>query len=228
LRCLCSINVIFVFIFHIPMVISYTEAVESDFKGTILDIETCGSFHKYYDDSRNYKEISPVIFGYINSESLVVRCAAWRGSLEKLCDEIRVVVPRLDKPLYAFNSVFERGVLYHSCNLMVNFDGELNLDGKETLRKARLALGIGNYDDPFKDDDAKCTHSWDLECRLGLGDSKSRLSIMHNRSSLLKQRDILLKRGSRAPDELKLFYDVPVISNDAVASDFVTSTLHTL
>lgn len=205
------------------MVISYVEDIESDFKGTIIDIETYGSFRKGYDDSRTYKDISPVIFGYINSKQLEVRCAAWHSSLEKLYEDIRVLIPRLDKPLYAFNTVLERGVLYHSCNIIVHFDGELNLSSKESLRKARLALGIENYDDPFKDDDLKCTHSWDLECRIGVGYSNSRLSISHNRSSLLKQKDILIKRGSRTPDELKLFYDMAVSNIDVTATDFVTS-----
>jgi hypothetical protein len=204
------------------MVISYREELESDFEGTVIDIETWGNFHKQYDDSRGYREIIPVIFGYINDERLEVRCAAWRSSLESLHSEIKEVVPRLDKPLYAFNSIFMRGVLYHSCDLVVHFDGELNLDHKESIRKARLALGIENYEDPFKDDRGKCVHQWDLECRLGLGDDDSRLSIRHIRSRLLKERDILLKRGFRPPDDLKLFIGEAVITDDVEASDLVT------
>jgi hypothetical protein len=205
------------------MAISYIEATESDFKGTIIDIETWGNSIKRFDDSRAYSRVTPVIFGYINDERLEVRCAAWHSSQEKLCSEMEQIVPRLDKPLYAFNTVYERGVLYHSCGLVVDFDGELNLNPKESLRKARLALGIPNYDDPFKDDTVKCVRHWDLECRLGLGDSVSRLSLRHNRSRLLKERDILLKRGSRTPDYLKLFTVDATISNDNQAVDLVTS-----
>ena len=66
------------------MVISYVEDIESDFKGTIIDIETYGRFRKHYDDSRTYKDMYPVIFGYINNERLEVRCAAWRSSFLRL------------------------------------------------------------------------------------------------------------------------------------------------
>ncbi len=45
----------------------YEESIESDFNGTIIDVETIGYFEwdKYTDrDTRHYRQ-SPVIFGFM-------------------------------------------------------------------------------------------------------------------------------------------------------------------
>jgi len=55
-------------------------------------------------------------------------------------------------------------------------------------------LNIENYDDPFFDVGNECRLAW----LRGEWDQ----CIKHNRSCLLKERDILLKRGFREPDDL--------------------------
>jgi hypothetical protein len=186
------------------MVIIYSERIKSGFKGTIIDIETIGEFNRGYPDSREYATLTPVIFGLIDGEHLEICCARNRESLNKLQDKIREKVSSLSSPLYAFNSIFERGVLYHSCGLSIPFDGELNLERYERKQYARISLDIDNYNDPFNDNGYLCSSAWSEECRLAI-DMNSRQSIKHNRSCLLKERDILLKRGYRTPDGLILF-----------------------
>jgi len=188
------------------MVLVYEERVNNDFKGTIIDIETIGDFCRGYHDSREYGEMTPVIFGYIKKDKLEIICAKQSGSVKNLKKAIDDVVPTLNPPFYAFNSVFEKGVLHHFCGLDMIFGGELNTIRYESKRSAVRSLGIENYDDPFFDDGNKCRLAWLKECeslREG-GVFSQRNSMKHNRSCLLKERDILLKRGYRTPDKLEL------------------------
>lgn len=179
------------------MVIFYSEEIESDFEGTVIDIETIGDFCREYPDSREYQNIVPVILGYIDKNGLKIRCARRIGSIAKLKSIVTQTVPQLRKPLYAFNCCFEKGVLFHSCGIVTNFDGELNKEEYERKRDTITSLGIENYDDPFYDVGFKCKLAWEK--------GNTKLSIRHNRSCLLKERDILLRRGYRIPDELILY-----------------------
>lgn len=179
------------------MVIIHSEEVKSNFEGTIIDIETIGEFCNYRD-SRHYQNIIPVIFGYIDKNGLKIHCTRRTESIEKLKNMIVTrILPQLRKPLYAFNCDFEKGALFHNCGSTIVFDGELNAKKYEKKKDVVASLGIENYDDPFYDDGKKCKQAWEE------GDTK--LSIRHNRSCLLKERDILLKRGHRTPDELVLY-----------------------
>ncbi|NKQ39887.1 MAG: hypothetical protein HF967_10615 [Methanosarcinales archaeon] len=58
-------------------------------------------------------------------------------------------------------------------------------------------MKISKYNDPFNGNGKLCMHAW-LR-----GDIKN--AIAHNRACLLKEKDILLKRGFREPDNLKLW-----------------------
>lgn len=173
-----------------------TEIVKSNFEGTIIDIETIGSFRREYNDSRQYKEIIPIIFGFIDNESLDIFCAKSRNSLEKLKQNIIEILPELKRPFYAFNSEFERGSLFHYLSVPLDFHGELNKEKFEAKGFAVQNLKIPNYDDPFNDNGRVCMEAWLRE--------EIDKAIAHNRSCLLKERDILLKRGFRKPDELRL------------------------
>lgn len=178
------------------MVIIHSEEVKSDFEGTIIDIETIGEFSNL-NDSRRYQNIIPVIFGYIDKNGLKIYCARRIESIEKLKNIIIAeILPQLKKPLYAFNCDFEKGALFHNCGITVDFDGELNAEKYEKKKKVVSLLGIENYGDPFHDDGIKCKQAWEK--------GNTKLCIRHNRSCLLKERDILLKRGYRTPDELIL------------------------
>jgi hypothetical protein len=178
------------------MIKRYNEKLSSCFKGTIIDIESYGNFCRGFGDSREYKDIAPTIIGYINCDGLNILCAMGISALNELKLKIGELAPTFERPLFAFNCHFEQGVLYHSCSVKIRFDGELNQERYEPKKQAVKVLGIPNYDDPFYDG-SKCKVSW-----LN-GDYES--SIKHNRSCLLKERDILVKRNHRKPEELKFF-----------------------
>jgi len=180
------------------MIITHNETAKSNFSGTIIDIETIGEFSRqYYDnDSRQYSTLTPVIVGYITKDELNVLCAKGMDSLDELREQTANVLPSLKKPLFAFQSKFERGVFYHAYGLVVEFHGELNNDSREWKGYACSDLDIPNYDDPFNNVGKDCSVAWTK------GDYLS--AIKHNRSCLLKERDIFLKRNCRKPDELRL------------------------
>jgi hypothetical protein len=180
------------------MVIAHSEIVKSRFKGTIIDIETIGNFCEEYNDSRYYQNHIPFIFGHIDKDGLKVHCVRKNEPLKKLKPIITRILPDLERPLYAFNCSFEKGVLYHSWGIVINFEGELNKEKYEGKWQVVQSLGISNYGDPFYDVGKKCCDAW-LR-----GDIRH--SMRHNRSCLLKERDILLMRGCRTPDPLKLFH----------------------
>lgn len=175
----------------------HREMVNKDFSGTVIDIETIGSFCDEYDDSRRYWKHIPVIFGYINKDKLEIHCAESQREITLLKTIINQKVPMLSRPLYGFNCVFERGVLFHFCDVILNFDGELNRDRYEGKRVVVSSLGLPSYEDPFNDSGYHCMLAW--------LNGKVKQAIRHNRSCLLKERDILLKRSHRKPDDLTLF-----------------------
>jgi len=180
------------------MIIEHKENISSDFQGTIIDIETIGNFSNNYppNDSRRYKDIKQVIFGYINKECLHILCAAGTEAIDALKARIKETIDSLEKPLYAFNCDFERGVLFHHLNIELHFDGELNAEKYERKADVIRYLDIDNYDDPFYDNGKLCLIAWER----GEFDK----AIAHNRACLLKEKDILVKRNFRKPDELIL------------------------
>ena len=93
------------------MVLNIKEKVESNFEGTIIDLETIGRFRNEYADSRTYSEIKTTIFGYINSQGLNILCAKSNDSITNLWAKVENLLPNLERPFYAFNSSFEMGVL---------------------------------------------------------------------------------------------------------------------
>ena len=180
------------------MIREHKEAINSNFEGTIIDIESIGEFDERYSDSRRYKYIQPVIFGFINRHTLQILCAEGKGAINELKEKIWEIVDELERPFYAFNTDFERGVLFHSLNKKVEFDGELQR-GRDSKARTVRELGIPNYDDPFFDNGRKCMIAWE--------NGEFAKAIMHNRACLLKERDILLMRGCIKPDELEFAGD---------------------
>jgi len=179
------------------MVILHREEINSKIEGTIIDIETIGNFNDKFNDSRRFMNIIPIIFGYINNENLKIHCAKKVDSIEKLKKIIADELDTLNEPFYAFNSIFERGVLFHNLNIDVLFEREINKQRYESKKKVVNELKISQYDDPFNDNGKLCSEAWKK------GNIKE--SIAHNRSCLLKERDILLKRGFRTPDNLIMY-----------------------
>lgn len=180
------------------MIIEYKEDINSDFEGTIIDIETTGEFDEHYrytNDSREYQYMQEVIFGFINKHSLNIFCAKGREAISDLRAETQKLIDSLERPFYAFNCNFESGVLFHELGKTIDFDGELQRYRGESKGNARAELYIPNYDDPFNDVGKLCMKAWEA--------GEFEKAIAHNRACLLKERDILIKREFRKPDELK-------------------------
>ena len=176
------------------VIIEHREDISSDFEGTIIDIETVGEFLNQYPDSRRYKDIRLVIFGFINRHGLQIFCAKEMKEINELRERTETMIDSLERPFYAFNTDFERGVLFYELGQEIDFDGDLQ-EGRESKANARSYLDIPNYDDPFYDRGLWCMNAW----HNGEFDA----AIAHNRACLLKEKDILMKRGFRKPDELK-------------------------
>ncbi len=180
------------------MILILKEDISSDFEGTIIDIETIGEFDerfRYTNDSREYQYMQQVIFGFINKHSLNILCAKGMEAISDLKAETQKLIDSLERPFYAFQSAFERGLFFHQLNKRIDFDGELQRYRGESKGNARTELDIPNYGDPFNDVGKLCMTAWEN----GQFDS----AMAHNRACLLKERDILIKRGFREPDELK-------------------------
>lgn len=178
------------------MVFLHEEKTDRAIEGTIIDIETIGNFTEYNSDSRRYMKLAPVIFGCINGKSMQIHCAKTSGSLKKLEKIVADELSRLERPFHAFNSDFERGVFFHCLKQEVPFERELNKRKFESKADVVTELRIPQHGDPFKDVGLLCSQAWQ---KGNINDA-----ISHNRSCLLKERDILLKRGFRIPDPLKL------------------------
>jgi len=182
------------------VLIEHREDITSDFDGTIIDLETVGEFDPRYRDSRQYKDIEMVIFGYINRHGLSIACARGLGALGELLEREEGVIDGLKRSFYAFNTSFERGVLFNQLGREIDFDGELQRAAYERKADAVRDLNIPNYDDPFYDKGLLCMLAWRT------GDYNQ--AIAHNRACLLKERDILLKRGFRKPGQFVLIRQV--------------------
>ncbi len=179
------------------MIYEYREDIQSDIDGTIIDIETIGRFnqrYRYTNDVREFEYIQQVIFGSIDRNQLQILHVRDKNDIPELNERVTTVIDGLNRPFYAFNAIFEMGVLYFGLGEELYFDGELQDEKFESKAKAVRNLGIPNYDDPFYDKGLLCMQAWEK----GEFDT----AIAHNRACLLKERDILLKRGFREPYEL--------------------------
>jgi hypothetical protein len=174
----------------------YIEEAKSDFEGTILDIETIGEFDRLFRfDSRHYRNLKQTILGYINKDQLHIYCAKSPAGIEKLKLMTPDIFSALKRPFYAFNCNFESGVWFHQVGIEIDFNGELQGEPFESKKNAILRLKIRNYEDPFYDQGQMCIKAWN--------DQDFDKAIAHNRACLLKERDILLKRGSCDPDKVR-------------------------
>ncbi|MFC2035594.1 hypothetical protein ACFLUJ_05665 [Chloroflexota bacterium] len=176
------------------MIIELKEDIDSNFKGTIIDIETTGEFLNQYPDSRRYRNFQLAIFGFINRYVLHILCAKGMRAINELREESGKIIDSLERPFYAFNTDFERGVLFYELGKEISFEGELQ-ESRESKANTRSYLGILNYEDPFYDNGYLCMKAWE--------NGEFNRAIAHNRACLLKERDILIKRGSTEPNKLE-------------------------
>ncbi len=178
------------------MLLSHVEKASTPYLGTIIDIETIGGFRDYYSDldSRRQSGLTPTMLGYLCDGSLKINYIETTNDLPAFISQIEKVLPLLPRPFYAFNCDFEASVFFHTCDMKIVFDYELNLEKYEAKWRAVKSLGINNYDDPYFDDGKLC--------RIGWEKGEYQACVSHNRSCLLKERDILLKRGTRKPNKI--------------------------
>ena len=182
------------------MIIRLKEDMTSDFEGTIIDIETIGEFsdnklYKIYNDSRQYENMQQVILGFINKNGLRIFCAQGKEAIDDLKTITGKNIEKLERPFYAFNADFESSIWFHQLGKKIVFEGELNKEKYESKVNAVRDLDISNYDDPFYDSGFLCMKAWE--------NGEFDKAIAHNRACLLKERDILLIRGFRTPNEVK-------------------------
>jgi hypothetical protein len=162
------------------------------FQGTILDIETCGDFLTSFPnwDIRRYQALQQVILGHITQSTITIYCARNQDEIEELKALTPEILNSLQRPWYAFNCSFEERV-WECQGLKIKFDGELQVRNVSYESKAQAVegLNIPQYDDPFDDNGLLCAKAW-LQ-----NDFKNALA--HNRSCLLKERDLLCLRGAQ-------------------------------
>ena len=172
-------------------VYDYQKKASESIVGSVIDIETIGDIGSGQD---RYKNTKQVILGYIASDNLRILCALNEEGIAELSKMSKEIIVNLPRPLYAFNCSFEQGVWFHHIGIRIDFDGELQGSQYESKKTACQSLRIPNYGDPFDGDGKKCIDAW-----LN-GDFKH--CIAHNRACLLKERDILIKRGATPPAEV--------------------------
>ena len=179
------------------VIVEHREDTASHFDGTIIDIETIGRFDAGYrntNDVREFQYIRQVMFGWIDRGGLNIIHVRDGTKITELNERVAEIIDGLSPPFYAFNTSFERAVLYHQLGEQYTFQGELQKEKYESKANAVRDLGIPNYDDPFNDKGILCQYAWH--------DGRFGEAVAHNRACLLKERDILLLRGFRQPDVL--------------------------
>ena len=168
--------------------------------GTIIDLETIGPIRNEFRDTRRYEKVKPYLFGYLNGNTIVQKYVEKPDHTPQLIHWIKEAIfsNLFQEPLYAFFTEFETGVIYCATGIKVNFDRELKMGsgGKESIVKR---FGIRAYDDPFPGAGIKCIE----EFKRGNIEN----CLKHNKACLLKERDILFKRGFVDPNEIE-FHDL--------------------
>jgi hypothetical protein len=169
-------------------------------EGTIIDLETIGSLRNEFKDTRRYEKVKPYIFGYLNGNTIIQKYVEKPDHIPHLVQWIKeaILTTLSQKPLYAFFTEFETGVIYCATGMKINFDRELKMGsgGKESIVKK---FGIRAYDDPFPGTGVKCID----EFKRGNIEN----CLKHNQACLLKERDILFERGFVDPDKIE-FHDL--------------------
>lgn len=178
---------------------SIQEPIHANFPGTIIDLETVGSFDRKYSDSRAYANHKIVIFGAVSGGALIQHYVSSPEHISPLAGGIEKILDSFPRPFHSFNTHFEIGVLSHTLGKRILFERELNRTKYEKKQHAVVGLEIQEYGDPFFGDGLKCMEAW----KSGGADGIQK-ALAHNRACLLKERDILLRRGAREPEPLEV------------------------
>jgi hypothetical protein len=159
-------------------------------RGTIIDLETIGPIRNKLSGLGKYKEVQPYLFGYLFGNTLVQRYVEKSDHMPIFIDFLRSMdfCGFSERPFFAYNADFERGVLYFSTGKTIPLDGDIK-KGKEGKEAVVRRLGIETYGDPFPGAGIKCIEEFK---KGNIADC-----LAHNQSCLLKERDILFREGYR-------------------------------
>ena len=168
-------------------------------EGTIIDLETVGPIHNGLKGTKRYEEVRPYLLGYLTGNMIVQKYVEKSDHIPALLEFIRETnFVDFQKPLYAFFVEFETGVIYCSTGRKMLFDRELK-KGKGSKEELVKKFGISNYDDPFPGQGIRLIQEFENGNIVG--------SLRHNRACLLKERDILYRRGFADPPMID-FHDI--------------------
>ena len=163
-------------------------------EGTIIDLETIGPLYDVLKGTKRYKEVKPYLSGYLTGNMIVQKYVDKSDHIPALLDFIKETnFGDFQKPLYAFFVEFETGVIYCSTGKRLLFDRELK-KGKGSKEELVKKFGISNYDDPFPGQGIKLIQEFKNGNIEG--------ALRHNRACLLKERDILYRRGYADPPRI--------------------------
>jgi hypothetical protein len=159
-------------------------------KGTIIDLETIGTIQNKLNGLSKYVLVRPYLFGYLFENTLVQRYVEKSAQIPVFIDFLKSMdlFEFSERPFFAYNAEFERGVLYFSTGKTVPFDGDIKR-GKESKEAVVRRLGIETYGDPFPGAGLKCIEEFE---KGNIADC-----LAHNQACLLKERDILIREGYR-------------------------------
>ncbi|MHA2024685.1 MAG: hypothetical protein ACW98U_02195 [Candidatus Thorarchaeota archaeon] len=174
------------------------ERVKTVFDGSIIDIETIGDFSEVNrgtppmgsDYLKRYRSMRITAVGVLSAGKLTICVANGYENLDAFQKIATKVMRDTSVPLYAFNKTFEEGCYFwNSEERSLEIDYELQqavLERKEDVVKA---LNIDDYDDPF--------HGKGVRCKSAFASGDLQSIMKHNRACLLKENQILSKRGAK-------------------------------
>ncbi|MHA1637592.1 MAG: hypothetical protein ACTSUB_06200 [Candidatus Thorarchaeota archaeon] len=175
----------------------HREQVETTFEGTIIDIETVGEFRRVggfsplgQDYLGRYKDMKITTVGFLSENELSVFFVKDAESLDNFRKKAISILKTRTAPTYAFNKSFEEGCYFwNSGQESLHIDNELQSFTGEKKENVVIKLGINKYDDPFHGEGRKCVSAF---FQGNIDDI-----VKHNRACLLKENQILAKRGAK-------------------------------
>ncbi len=170
----------------------YVENIQTDIVGSILDLETIGEFSRggaVNNAFAEYREIKITTVGVLTRDKIVIRIANGQNALSEFQELAVEMILDTKRPLYAFNKRFEEGCFYWaSGGRRLIIEHELQRFPREKKENVVRMLGIDSFGDPYHGEGRRCVVAF------AAGDLES--IVRHNRSCLLKEAQILKKRGA--------------------------------
>jgi hypothetical protein len=153
-------------------------------EGTIIDLEVVGQIEAYLGGWRQYAKLRPVLFGTLQGASLRIYYVTCEDHISALVQTICEKLPRLKRPLYAFNCAYEQAILYYNVTrTIINFQ-DLQPTPYMALNTLCTRWDLPRFGDQLSG--AECQREW------WLGHFEN--CLYHNRACLLKAAHVLQYR----------------------------------